>query len=189
MGSCSRQGSLGLGVFSHKNVGGLDSEQNSGCLETWNRLGEEAGTGRTRRSSSLSHHPAALALPKAGVPAQPRDHPTAGRRGGLSLPGQGRAAWQPCAAAATRGLCSSRFGRVPRPAQSLAGCLQHSVPRLRLPLPSPYPLPQPQQAAPGPGDPEVPSPGPALTPACTTPSGRGISAPRSSPPWGEGAQL
>lgn len=56
------------------------------------------------------------------------------------MPSLGRSAWQPCAPAATCSLCSSHLGRVPRPAQSLAGCLQYSFTRLSTaslqPLPS-----------------------------------------------------
>ena len=179
--SHSGQGSLGLGEFSHKNVGALNSEQNSSCLETWDRLGEEAGTGRTRRRSSpsqLSWPCQKLGLQRTPAPGtrrgSPQGRPTAGRRGGLSLPGARRAAWQPCAPAAMCALCGSRFGKVPRPALSLAGCLQCGSlsPVLTLfPSPSGQPLAR--------GTQRCHQREPALTPACTTPSGRSISAPSS----------
>lgn len=69
------------GGFSDKNVGALNSEQNCNCLEPWDCLGEEAGTGRTRRRSSLSQH----CLPKLGLSRAPSagDTARAGRSGSV----------------------------------------------------------------------------------------------------------
>lgn len=190
-GEPQQAGSLGLGVFRHKNVGASNSEQNSSCLETWDRLGEEAGTRRTYRRSSLSQHPAELALPKAWAPAEPRDPP--GQCPGTPRGQAGQGGSHPAqpghsSQAAPCSRCSTRSVQQPLWEGAQAGAEPGRLPAALLPQP-PAASPPPQQAAPGPGDTEVPSAGPALTPACTAPSGRSVSAPSSWPLRGKGAQL
>lgn len=131
-------------MFSHKNVGGLDSEHNSGCLETWDRLGEEAGTGRTRRSSSLSHHPAALALPKAGVPAQPRDPPDGRQEGGSQPAGSGQSSL-----AALCRRCHTRSVQQPLWEGAQASAEPGRLPAVLRPQ-APAASPQPVPASPAP---------------------------------------
>lgn len=79
-GAClasSRQGSLETGGISRRNVWSLNSEQFSGCLEAWDRLEEEVGTGRICRRSGMSQQSSELAMPKSDAAAKssPRNPP------------------------------------------------------------------------------------------------------------------
>lgn len=108
--SCSRQGSIGLQASSHKTVEASNSEQNSGCLETWDRLGEETGTGRSTYRTAWPRSWLSCLCQKLGLQPSRRDlagqspGPCRWQERGLSLPSSLAALCSRCHVRSVRSL-------------------------------------------------------------------------------------